>query len=1389
MTVSNRYAAHAAEEVAPHRAGAAAHPEGWRRQDAAASALATAADSRTRDLAPSAVARVLSGPAWSLRIEGQRLAVVLERAPLPGGAELVELAFGLPHVAWPFDFRDGIERFRHQRGAAEELALRIDARLALDWLYRATGGAIGGSARDDALVLVGRTEGGTRYTVRARLVADERDPLTGEPLLQLSLYQLRVYGPVDTPWPVLAGRILDALPPELVVDRTLTTARLRLVRRALAFALASLGWKVPDVQGLESRGVELREGRFTALFASATTRQREVITLAPDSGEIVQTAFERFIEDLELKRHHGQIDRLIAAGQFRDALSEVYRAVDGPLRPGFLAERLIGICASQPILFDEGERVCFQLLEKHGDYPQALCGLGAIARARGRAEEAAMYFERLASALSGPGEREDATAADLAVADCLRDFAPEQARLALERVLGRAPDHEEALSERIAMAEAEADMRTAMPLYKRLLFSARSQARTRDAGLRLARFALERGEPEDARVLLRVVLEAAPDDLDAQMALADVEAGDGHAAEAVRILEQALRTLPPQDTPRVLRVIVRLAQISLELLADPGRARRILWRAGDFARLGDTSLRELASLSVRARDAALALRFIELIPSASAEWSEGQTLKAEALLLRGDTAGALRSVLAVLAREPDHEEALRLLERTAPDPEQRQWLVAELLDSAERAVPGEPRARVLHRVAAMYVSLGLPWDAISPLETALGESPGFGRFEERAALLMGLHQQFGMWSDYLRVGALRLPELRRAPPSDEGAQRRRTGLLVDLGRAALRELDDPRGARGWLEEATRLAPRHLEAHELLAESLCATPEREAMQALSHVLMRLESIRPDEVTRDAARLQLTELQLNQLQSPVLARATLQRLTPGRRLDPWVLALEQQVATRLDNRRASATPARTTAAPMGQPEQPAAARTTAPTGQAPRVAGPVPPSEPTTDPLARPAVALASRATPPLAPPDLPRTAPPATTRSSSLEAPRFPLPEPRVARPASHELPPTPAAATQAPTPAPEVANIPRVDTRTRLSSSPRPAATRTTERVEADDGVSLDELSDLVADALIVPDNAGAARAILAAVVAQGPEPVPPAASRPPARRLPPPRHQPPTAPTVAARPRPPGRPEGAPADEAGAETEDALRSAPAELASLPEPAGLERRAAEMDAIEGLLLAASEHLFSDRLAEARTAVHAVLAIDGDVVPALELLSAIEEAAGDGHAQASALGRLVRNTFDNSALARLSRALGDVLDGLGRGDEALIHHARQLQLEPLDLGRWGQLARRLPAAAQAEILEARVDAAEDAELPELRTRSLAAAAEAHLAAGDRLAAAHAAGRASVAEAGDDPELLLLLFSLAGEFGLSPLRDAAAGALKPLLLPGPDLDAVTAALAEA
>ncbi|MEC9071729.1 MAG: tetratricopeptide repeat protein, partial [Myxococcota bacterium] len=357
-------------------------------------------------------------PTWLLRIEDGRVSIVLQDARLPAGARLTELAIHLPHVGFPFDFRVGVSRFRHHRGSAQVVEISIEARLLLDWLHRVSGGAITGRAADDSLVLMGVAEGGARYTARARFVPEGDD---GEPTLLLSLYDIRVYGNVTVPWPVLAGRILDLLPPALVSERTLTAVRLRPLRQAITTLLAGMGWKLPSLSGLVTHGVELRDGCLKARFLAPSLATREMVPLESVFDRSYRASVEDFLEDLELKRHHGQIDRLLAEDQVREALAEIYRALDGPPEPGFLAERLIGICASRAILFDEGSRVCKELLEESPNYPPALCGLASMAIGQGRPEEAAVYMERLTAAWSDGGAKEDATAADLTLAELLHE--------------------------------------------------------------------------------------------------------------------------------------------------------------------------------------------------------------------------------------------------------------------------------------------------------------------------------------------------------------------------------------------------------------------------------------------------------------------------------------------------------------------------------------------------------------------------------------------------------------------------------------------------------------------------------------------------------------------------------------------------------------------------------------------------------------------------------------------------------------------------------------------------------------------------------------------------------------------------------------------------------
>jgi tetratricopeptide (TPR) repeat protein len=802
------------------------------------------------------VSRGVSKPArsaggWTLRVQDGRVAVVHAGAALPVGAVLDELAIGLPHVSFPFDFREGIGRFRHHRGDAETVMVSVEARLLLGWLHRVSGGRIVGRAVDDALVLLGRTDAGTRYTIRARMVPDPagRDAGEHEPAVVLSLHDVRVYGPHPEPWPALAASILDLLPSELVLSRTLTTARLQIVRAVLLDVTSTLGWKMPECSGLRAHGVELREGVITARFLSPEAARAEVVTIDARGGfgeRGLREAFERFVADLELKRHHGQIDRLLEDGQVREALAEVYRALDGPPEPGFLAERLVGICAATPILREEGLRVCQQLLEVEPGYPPALCGLASIAMAAGRREEAAVHLERLSEVLDGPMHREEATAVDLTLAELLSDVEPAEARAALERVLERSPDHEEALEQLIGLAQSAGEMDSALPLYKRLLFAARSPERTRQAGLSLARHALARHDPDEARIFLQVVLEAAPHDVEAQIALAQVEASAGEPRRAAKVLEGALRALHPSDIEALVRIVRLLADLALGPLAELGRARRVLWRAVDAEGLGAEDSTELARLAQRAGDADLMIRYALRVDRDSDAWPAAGCLLAQAHLARGARAEGIQAALDVLESAPANAEALELLEEAAAGVEVRERLLHRLREAAQSADAPELRGRLHRALARLYESLDLYADAIEPYEAAL-EALGPTADDRVADRLLALYERYGMWERHQRLCAARLDHV-----ADPLA---RVPTLVRMGRVALRYLDDAAGARALLDQATALSPRRIDALELSWEALERLGE---LAALVTVLRRLESVHPRESGRRDAAFRLASV---------------------------------------------------------------------------------------------------------------------------------------------------------------------------------------------------------------------------------------------------------------------------------------------------------------------------------------------------------------------------------------------------------------------------------------------------------------------------------------------------------------------------------------------------
>ncbi|MEZ4269521.1 MAG: tetratricopeptide repeat protein [Myxococcota bacterium] len=804
-------------------------------------------------------------PGCALRVEDGRVCVVFSGAALPGGVSLGELVIHLPHVGFPFDFREGIEQFRQHRGVAWSVELGLDVRALAERAAAAGSSGVAVTSvrvHDDVLVVAGR-HGATRFTARARVVPAPERP-GEEPALLVSVYGFHVYGVASAPWPTLAGALLDLIPAGLVAERTLTTARVRAVRPALAWCLSGLGWKLPETRGLVTRGVGVQQGRIVAAFSTRDVAHGEVVTLESVADGGARGAFARFVEDLELKRHHPQVDELLAAGALRDAVSEIYRAMDGSPRPGFLAERLVGIAVTQPVLHDEAERVCRALLEVASDDPVALAGLAALSMAQGRPEAAATWLARLGGRFRGAADRDDAVAVDLTIADQLGATDPIEARAALERVLARSPDHEEALSALVPLVERADGPAAVVALHKRLLFSARSPDRARQAGLRLAHEALGRQDYAEAQVYLRLVLEAAPNDAEARVMLATVELEAGRPDEAARILEHALKVAVASEPSQVGAVAQRLAAVLLDACGEPGRARRVLWSAVDAASFDDAEATALAHLALSAGDGPLALRFASQVAPDAPERAQAGCVAARAALMAGDRNQGLEHALGVLEAVPGHEAALALVEEAAAGAEVRERLLFRMRRAAGAVSEPAARARLHRAVARLYESLDLHADAIGPYEVSLDAEPDREAAQAVAHRLLALYGRFGMWPRHQelceRLLATAAGALDRVP------------LLVRQARAALEELGDAAAARRMLDEAVELSPRRVDAQRLLAEALRVEEDSAALVA---VLRRLEALEPGELERGKVALELAGLAL-QAGAPGEARAVLGRL---------------------------------------------------------------------------------------------------------------------------------------------------------------------------------------------------------------------------------------------------------------------------------------------------------------------------------------------------------------------------------------------------------------------------------------------------------------------------------------------------------------------------------
>jgi tetratricopeptide (TPR) repeat protein len=542
------------------------------------------------------------GPGFELTFVQGRAVLGVGARPLAAAGRVDRLEMEIPGVRFPFDFSGGMARFQSRRCRLRELAVSTGAAEATGYLRglrlerfgihearaRSPVGVEGQWLHLDARVALGGREAG----LTARLVVAP----AGERRARLSLLDVRVFGFLPVPAPLLAAAVLratgaaDRKPPRrqglglpdpdpdypvlgalavsgsepLVVLDGPTDLTVEVVELALLGTLVEAGWRLPERRRLRGVSFAGDEGarigvRYLLAGEAAATAPEEEREGAGALGE--HRAGCRRFASAERALLDG--DPVLAAA--------LYRAAD-PVRAGdrFAAGRLLALLASDAAAFDEGEALAAAALARWPGFVPALLARAAIDGEAGRHQEAAVTFERLAEGARGD-RAEELAPADRAWALVAAARARERAgdgraaAGALERALAIVPAHAGAARAQAARLAAEGRWSDLLRLViERAVDSDDPRARGAlhaEAGTiyldRLADRARARDRFEQA-------VRADPDQGAAWEGLAMLHAADGDGRGARERLERALEAhRRGGDGEGQARVGVRLAEADL----------------------------------------------------------------------------------------------------------------------------------------------------------------------------------------------------------------------------------------------------------------------------------------------------------------------------------------------------------------------------------------------------------------------------------------------------------------------------------------------------------------------------------------------------------------------------------------------------------------------------------------------------------------------------------------------------------------------------------------------------------------------------------------------------------------------------------------------------------
>ncbi|WP_176065004.1 hypothetical protein [Anaeromyxobacter diazotrophicus] len=619
----------------------------------------------------------------------------------------------------------------------------------------------------------------------------------------------------------------------------------------------ALGHHDDRIRALE-RCAELSAPAAAApLLAAAAAVAEERLERPALAADLALRAFDLAPGDAALRREA----RRHAEREGRDAsLARVLEAEasDEATSP---REAGLALCALARLLsgpLDDAAEARARLLaarRRGGDDPIVLDTLAALHEERGEWELAAEALRARAATQAGtPGEVVELVAGHLRLAEiCEERLARADGAVAGYRaVLALAPGHRGALA---ALGRLFARAEDWEHLLETFLAERDAAADPREKAHR----AFKAGEvleerlarPDEAVERYREALAQDPALCAARQGLERLYASLGRHADLAALLEDGLEgTAAPEER---IALLIRLARLHEDRLADPGTAARAWERVLELAPQHAVALRALSGLYDRIG------RFADLVQVNERLLGTTQDPRAAIALLQrtaeaqeeplADPDAARLTLERILALDPSHRPALRALGRLYARSGRWTELVRMCRAEAEVAPSAAAAADLQFRAAEILErQLGDEAEALAGYREVLTLAP-----EHLGALaaLARLHRARGAWES--------LVEVLRAQAAVRGAPERRAELLADVADLWETRLAEPAHAVEVHLEALAEVPAYARSLRALDRLLAAAGRHGELAAL----LRAQAAAAHGPARTAALLRAARLHAERL----------------------------------------------------------------------------------------------------------------------------------------------------------------------------------------------------------------------------------------------------------------------------------------------------------------------------------------------------------------------------------------------------------------------------------------------------------------------------------------------------------------------------------------------